>query len=60
MKEQVACRVPPDVKEILEKIAKKEYRHIGNVVEKLLLERLRDLGYLDGEFRVKKGKKETI
>ena len=58
MKEQVACRVPPEVKEILEKIAKREYRPIGNVVEKLLLERLRDLGYLDDEFKVKKGKEK--
>jgi hypothetical protein len=58
LKEQVACRVPPDVKEILEKIAKREYRYIGNVVEKLLLERLRDLGYLDDEFKVKKGKEK--
>lgn len=58
MKEQVACRIPPDVKEVLEKIAKREYRSIGNVAEKLLLERLRDLGYLDDEFRVKKGKEK--
>lgn len=36
--------------------SKRKYRPIGNVVEKLLLERLRDFGYLNDEFRVKKGR----
>jgi hypothetical protein len=56
LKEQIACRVPPEIKEIIEGIAKREYRPLGNVVEKLLLERLRDLGYLDDELQVKKAK----
>lgn len=59
MKEQVACRVSPEVKEILESIAKREYRTLGNVAEKLLLERLRDLDYLDDNLEVKrKGEKK--
>ena len=51
MKEQIGCRVEPQVKEILEQIAKKEFRSMGNLVEKLICERLRDLGYLDEDFQ---------
>ena len=50
LKEQIGCRVEPHVKSILERIATKEFRSIGNLVEKLICERLRDLGYLDDKF----------
>jgi hypothetical protein len=52
LKQQIGCRVEPHVKEILEDIAKKEFRTIGNLAEKLICERLRDLGYLDEYFEV--------
>ena len=50
MKEQLGCRVEPHVKKILDQIAKKEFRSVGNLAEKLLYERLRDLGFLDDDF----------
>ena len=58
MKETVSLRVPAHVKEILEEMAAKEYRHLANVMEKLILERLRDLGYLDEKFQGKGRKKK--
>ena len=51
LKEQIGCRVEPHVKEILEEIAKREFRSMGNLAEKLICERLRDLGYLDEDFQ---------
>ena len=54
MKENVSLRIPPHVKEIIDEIAEREYRPLANVIEKLLLERLRDLGYLDEKFQRKK------
>jgi hypothetical protein len=50
LKEQIGCRVETHVKRILEEIAKKEFRTVANVTEKLICERLRDLGFLDEEF----------
>ena len=50
LKEQIGCRVEPHVKGVLQKIAAKEFRSIGNLVEKLICERLKDLGYLDDNF----------
>jgi hypothetical protein len=50
LKEQIGCRVEPHVKKILEEIASAEFRSIGNLTEKLICERLRDLGYLDESF----------
>jgi hypothetical protein len=50
LKEQIGCRVESQVKEILESIARKEFRTLGNLAEKLICERLRDLGYLDESF----------
>jgi len=56
LKEQVGCRVEPHIKKILDEIATKEFRSLGNLTEKLICERLRDLGYLDENFRpLKKG-----
>jgi len=57
LKEQIGCRVEPEVKEILDRIAATEFRSLGNLVEKLIYERLRDLGYLDENFRPVKEKK---
>ncbi len=51
MKEQIGCRVEPHIKKILDEIATKEFRSLGNFTEKLICERLRDLGYLDENFR---------
>ena len=51
MKEQIGCRVEPHVKKILEDIASKEFRTVANLAEKLICERLRDLGYLDDDLR---------
>lgn len=56
MKEQIGCRVEPHIKKILDEIAKKEFRSIGNLAEKLICERLRDLGYLNEEFKTLKKK----
>ncbi len=50
MKEQIGCRVEPHVKEIMENFASKEFRTLANLAEKLICERLRDLGYLDENF----------
>jgi hypothetical protein len=50
LKEQIGCRAEPHVKEIMEKIASKEFRTLANLAEKLICERLRDLGYLDENF----------
>jgi hypothetical protein len=50
LKEQIGCRVEPHVKKILDEIAKKEFRTLGNLSEKLICERLHDLGYLDEHF----------
>jgi hypothetical protein len=35
---------------MMEAIATKEFRTIGNLAEKLICERLRDLGFLDDNF----------
>jgi hypothetical protein len=51
LKEQIGCRVEGYVKEIIEEIARKEFRTLGNTTEKLICERLRDLGYLDEDFK---------
>ena len=51
MKEQIGCRVEAHVKKILDEIAKKEFRTLGNLAEKLICERLQDLGYLDENFK---------
>jgi hypothetical protein len=51
LKEQVGCRVESSIKKILEEIAKKEFRTVANVTEKLICERLRDLGFLDKDFQ---------
>jgi len=56
LKEQVGCRVESSVKKILEEIAKKEFRTVANVTEKLVCERLRDLGFLNKDFEVIEGK----
>jgi hypothetical protein len=56
LKEQVGCRVESSVKKILEEIAKKEFRTVANVTEKLICERLRDLGFLDKDFQPIEGK----
>jgi predicted transcriptional regulator len=53
LKENVSLRLPSEVKKILDEIAEKEYRPLANVMEKLILERLRDLGYLDEKFQLK-------
>jgi hypothetical protein len=50
MKEQIGCRVEPHVKKLMEEIASKEFRTVGNLAEKLICERLRELGYLDDNF----------
>ena len=50
VKEQIGCRVEPHVKKILDEISKKEFRTIANLSEKLICERLQDLGYLDENF----------
>ncbi len=50
LKEQIGCRVESHVKKILEEIAKKEFRTLGNLAEKLICERLKDLGHLDQHF----------
>jgi hypothetical protein len=49
LKEQVGCRVESSVKKILEGIAKKEFRTVANVTEKLICERLRDLEPVEGK-----------
>jgi len=51
LKEQIGCRVEPHVKKILEDIASKEFRTVANLTEKLICERLRDLGYLDDDLK---------
>jgi len=56
LKEQVGCRVESSVKKILEDIAKKEFRTVANVTEKLICERLRDLGFLDKDFEPIEGR----
>ena len=50
LKEQIGCRIEDHVKRILEKIAKDEFRTVANVAEKLICERLRDIGLLDKNF----------
>ena len=50
LKEQIGCRVETHVKRILENIAKDEFRTVANVAEKLICERLRDMGLLDKDF----------
>ena len=57
VKEQIGLRVEPQIKIILEKISKKEFRTIANLAEKLISERLQDLGYLNENFEpIKKTK----
>lgn len=57
MKEQIGCRVDPQIKKIMDKLAVKEFRSLGNFTEKLICERLRELGYLDENFRPLKNPK---
>ena len=56
LKEQIGCRVESHVKKILENIAKAEFRTVANTAEKLICERLRDLGFLDKDFQPIEGK----
>ncbi len=56
LKEQIGCRVESYIKKILEEIAKNEFRTVANVTEKLICERLRDLGHLDKDFEPIEGK----
>lgn len=56
MKEQISLRIDPEVKKLMEDIASKEVRSLGNVAEKLILERLRDMGLLDEDFKPTKEK----
>ena len=51
VKEQVSFRVAPEVKELMEQMAASEHRTIANLTEKLVLERLRDMGLLDKNFQ---------
>jgi hypothetical protein len=60
MKEQIGCRVEPHVKKIMEEIATKEFRTLGNLAEKLICERLRDLGFLDDNFNLKARDKNRL
>lgn len=50
LKEQIGCRLETHVKRILERIAKEEFRTVANVAEKLICERLRDMGLLNKDF----------
>ena len=56
LKEQIGCRVETHVKRILENIAKDEFRTVANVAEKLICERLRDMGLLDKDFQPIEGR----
>jgi len=56
VKEQVSFRVAPEVRELMEQIAASEHRTMANVTEKLVLERLRDMGLLDEDFKPAKEK----
>jgi len=56
MKEQISLRIDPEVKKLMEEMASKEIRSLGNVAEKLILERLRDMGLLDEHFQTIKKK----
>jgi folate-dependent phosphoribosylglycinamide formyltransferase PurN len=56
VKEQVSFRVAPEVKELMEQIAASEHRTMANLTEKLVLERLRDIGLLDEQFQIIKKK----
>jgi hypothetical protein len=57
VKEQVSFRIAGEVKELMDRLATQEHRTIANLTEKLVLERLRDLGFLDAKFQPIKGKK---
>ncbi len=57
VKEQVSFRIAAEVRELLERLAAQEHRTIANLAEKLILERLRELGHLDEKFQPMKGKK---
>lgn len=59
LKEQIGCRVEPEVKKILEEIASKEFRTLSNLDEKLICERFRELGYLDEQFKPKTNKRKV-
>ena len=50
LKEQIGCRLESHVKRLLEEIAKNEFRTVANVAEKLICERLRDMGLLNKDF----------
>ena len=52
LKEQICFRIDEDVKKLLEKLATKEVRSIGNFVEKLVLQRLHELEYLNEDFKL--------
>ena len=56
VKEQVSFRVAPEVKELMERISASEHRTVANLTEKLVLERLRDIGLLDEQFQIIKKK----
>ena len=56
VKEQVSFRVAPEVRELMEQIAASEHRTMANLTEKLVLERLRDMGLLDDDFKPTKEK----
>ncbi len=56
VKEQVSFRVAPEVRELMEQIAASEHRTMANLTEKLVLERLRDMGLLDEDFKPVKEK----
>jgi hypothetical protein len=56
VKEQVSFRVAPEVRELMEQIAASEHRTMANLTEKLVLERLRDIGLLDDDFKPTKEK----
>jgi len=51
VKEQVSFRIAAEVKDLMERIASGEHRTIANLTEKLVLERLRELDYLDENFQ---------
>ena len=56
VKEQVSFRIALEIKTLMERIAYSEHRTIANLTEKLVLERLRELGYLDEQFQIIKKK----
>ncbi len=45
----LGVRVKPETKEALEKAAEADMRSVSSLIEKYLVERLRDEGYLSGQ-----------